>query len=157
VGNNDTPPTGTAIPRPRLKSVDVPPVEAQPVEIVDFSQLPSSPPPPPSPPRESPVPPSNPTIEDVYRLIDARLSPKIVQRISSYPAPESRPSLPVRAAKATGRWSRLAMAILGVVVVLAEFWADVDKYRGPLTQLFVLAAKKLDANEAPELAPVSEP
>lgn len=164
VGKDDeregTPPTGTAVPRPRrLHSVEVEPgihvkslvedppaAQAQPV--VDFSRLPSSPPPAPRP--------VNPTLDDIYALIDQRLSTKIVERFSSLPPPAPVVSMPVRAAKATGRWTRLAMSILGVLVVVAEFWADAEKYRGPLTQLFVFAAKKLDAHEAPELPPAPE-
>lgn len=151
--DRDTPVTGTAIPRPRLKRVEAGTdlfslpraVEAQPT---------------PEPVPAEPPPPSNPTIEDVYRLIDRRLSPLIVQRISSAPPSatvelmsEPRPSMPVRAAKATGRWTKWAMAVLGVLTLVGEIWADVEKYRGPISQLLVFAAKQLDAHEAPELAP----
>lgn len=189
VGKDDrekTPPTGTAIPRPRLRSVEVAPglhqksfieplpmrtaepgegmlpplpesayaAGAMPLPVVDFSRLPSSPP---APPQSSPL---NPTLKELYDLIDQRISPQIVERISSTPpaakADAPRPSLPVRVAKGTGRWTKWAMAALGVLTLVGEIWADVEKYRGPISQLLVFAARQMDAHEAPELTPEPE-
>jgi hypothetical protein len=42
-----------------------------------------------------------------------------------------------------------------VLTLIGEIWADVEKYRGPISQLLVFAAKQMDAHEAPELAPPS--
>lgn len=135
----DTPVTGRAIPRPR---------------VVDFKALQSEPAPAPAA-AQTPVPTPVPTtIQELYSLIEQRLpTPEIIERFSSTPPPAPRASLPVRMAKGTGRWTKWAMAALGLLTLIGEIWADVEKYRGPISQLLVFAAKQMDAHEAPELEP----
>jgi hypothetical protein len=140
----DTPPTGVAVPRPRLKAVDVP--RGVTTTAVEDQRAPSSAPPPASRP-------INPTLDDIYRLIDARLSPQIVERISSIPPPKPVASMPVRALKHGGRWTKWAAAVIGVLAVIGEIWADVEKIRGPLSQLLVIGARYMDASEAEQGAP----
>lgn len=134
--DRDTPVTGRAIPRPRVVELGTREIEVTPPET----------------PR---------SLEDLYRLIDERLSPAIIERISSAPPPaesaKPRQSISVRAAKGAGRWTKWAMAVLGVLTIVGEIWADVEKYRGPISQLLIIAAKQLDAHEAPELAPPELP
>lgn len=137
---SDTPPTGTAVPRP--KKVEGVPALVQPAPTVSGSQDAFRPPP---------------TLEDVYKLIEARLTPEIISRISSIPPPESRPSMPVRAAKATGRWTKWAMVAIGALTLVGELFADVEKYRGPIGQALTIIARVLDAQEAPAIEPVPAP
>jgi hypothetical protein len=135
VGKDDrekTPPTGTAIPRPRLKAVEAEPT----VPVVDFARLPSSPPPPPSP---LPSRPANPTLKELYDLIDQRITPQIVERISSTPPaaptvePAPRPSLPVRVAKGSPKWVAYLISAL-MIAGQAIAAASQEEYRGPIVQ-----------------------
>lgn len=105
------------------------------------------------------APPKNPTLEEIWKLIDARIPPQIAVRLSSIPPPESKPSMPVRAAKATGRWTKWAMAAIGVLALVGEVFADIEKYRGPISQAVVILARVLDAHEAgaPSVTPSPEP
>lgn len=121
MGNNDTPVTGTAIPRPFRRAEPPPPSE--PPVTVSF-----------------PPPPLNPTMADIYALIDARLSPKIIERISSVPAPAPKPvhSIPVRAAKFTGKWYAYLVAG-GISLIQAIAAAALPEYRGPIVQAAKLA------------------
>lgn len=160
-----TPPTGTAVPRPRrLQAVDPPgytveplplitePQPAQPVDVVDFARLPSSPPP--------PLRPVNPTLDDIYALIDRRLSPVIMERISSAPPAatvQPRPSIPVRAAKATGRYGRGFMTIMGGVLLVLQGVAWVEEYRGPIQQGVAIVGKLIGLWEASRVVNEPEP
>lgn len=125
-----TPPTGTAIPRPRPKP---PPIEALPV---------------------------NRSIEDIYKLIDERLPTEIITRISSMPPSKPEPprqSLPVRAAKHTSKWTAYLLAALMVIGQLIAT-ASQPEYRGPIVQatklivMFVAEALKDDPAALPEPA-----
>jgi len=129
----DTPATGTDLPRPR------------PRDVFDASAIKNTPPQP-----VMPKPPSHRTIAEVYELIDARLAPEIIHRIESSippPALEPRPSLPVRAAKGAGRWTKWAMAAIGVLSVVGQIFAEFDRYRGPISQAFIVIARVLDSAE----------
>lgn len=130
--DRDTPPTGTAIPRPRVRELGKSSLdETRSVYVFDYTKTASSPP-------QADVdvdapPPSNPTIADVYKLIDKRLSPLIVQRISSIPAPPARQSLPVRVAKRSPKW--LAYALAGLTIIGQGIAAaSREEYRGPIVQ-----------------------
>lgn len=137
----DTPPTGTAIPRPK------PPV---PGATVYLGQEPPA-------PRRS--------IEEVYRLIDERLPVtipiEVVTRLSSAPPPakvEPRPSLAVTAAKRSPRW--LSYLITGLVL-LAQIVVSTSETerRGPIVQAVKLVAAGIsellaeDPNAPPENVP----
>lgn len=149
-----TPPSGTAIPRPRAKpsvpedaSTYVPRDTATyvPADTVDakLGEV------------RLPPPPRTPSLEDIYRLIDERLSPEIIERVSSVPPPESRPSISVRAAKTTGRWTKWAMAAIGVLACVGQLFAEVERYRGPISQAVIILARVLDSEDAP-LEPEAE-
>lgn len=115
--------------------------------VVDFTKLPSSPPPPPP----AATRPEKPTLQDIYALIDERLSTKIVERLSSSPPPASvapRPSMPVRAAKATKRWTKALMTITGGVLMLLQGVAWVEDHRGPIQQGVAVIGTLLDLWEA---------
>ena len=114
---------------------------------------------PPSPAPSVPPPPDNPTLRDIYALIDARISPTIVERLSSIPPPESRPSRAVQAGKTAGRWTKWAMAAIGLLAVIGESVAEVQRWRGPISQALVVIGKALDSAEAEQFdaAPPSGP
>lgn len=146
MGRDDkTPPTGTAVPRPRPVAAVLPDVD------VIWTAPPT---------------PINPTLRDIYALIDGRLPPEIITRISSLPAPATatatekptpRPSLPVRAVKASGRWTKWAMAAIGVLACVGEVFAGVEKFRGPISQAFVIIARAADSYEAAHDSPPPPP
>jgi hypothetical protein len=92
--------------------------------------------------------PANPTLAEIYRLIDERIPPEISVRLSTVPPPESRPSKAAAAAKATGRWTKWAMAAIGLLAVVGQLFAGLDKYRGPISQAVVILARVLDSQEA---------
>jgi len=156
----DTPPTGIAIPRPRRPLPPLPESAYAPA-ATDLELR--------AEPKESDAVklPDNPTLRDLYALIDARVPPDIKVRLSSIPpkqegqerAQESKPSMPVRAAKATGRWSKGVMAIIGGIMTLLQGVAWYEENRGPIEQAVVIAGKALGLWEAyrlrdePELAP----
>jgi hypothetical protein len=140
----DTPTTGIAIPRPKPRAVHTAfaSVEAEPTE----------------PPAVKP--PKNPSLEEIWRLIDERIPPQIAVRLSSIPPPESRPSKAVQAAKTTGRWTKWAMAGIGILAVVGQVFAEVEKFRGPIGQALVIIARVLDSQERsapPIVDPASAP
>jgi hypothetical protein len=138
----DTPVLGTAVPRPTAKRVEpLSPAAMEPMEP------------------ESVAAPDNPTLQQIYRLIDERMPPQIAVRISSMPPPAEpvpRPSLAVRSAKATGRWGKIAVLAIGLLSLAGQFVAEIEKYRGPISQAFVIIAQVLDRQDAPA-APETEP
>jgi hypothetical protein len=120
--HEDTPPTGVHIPRPQVRKAAVTTVMDTPL----------------------PAPPKVPTIEDVYRLIDERLQGGIpidvVERFSSVPPAEVKPtpSMPVRAAKFTGRlYAYVVAAAISILQIIAT--AALPEYRGPIVQATKLA------------------
>jgi hypothetical protein len=143
----DTPPTGTAIPRPkRFAAV------AQPSEVPASSgtHVPEDP--------GFRVPERNPTLKEIYALIDQRLTPEIIERISSVPPSQpQRPSLAVRAAKSS---PRILSYVISAIVVLGQAIASayLPEYRGPIIQagklilIAVAEAMKEDPTAPPEPA-----
>ena len=143
----DTPPTGTAVPRP-MRRAEPPPPSEPPVDV------------------SLPPPPMNPTVADIYNLIDSRLSPKIIERISSVPPKAEAPrrdSMPVRAAKVGSKWTAFVLAGITFLGQGLALWAA-PEYRGPIVQtaklIAVVVSKAMADNpdappdtDTPELLP----
>jgi len=101
------------------------------------------------------------TVEDVYKLIEARLPVNIpidvVERLSSAPPPKAeppRPSLPVRAVKGGSKWTAIAIGAFTLLGQVLAIWAA-PEYRGPIVQgvkLMAAVASKLMADD-PEAPP----
>lgn len=135
-------------PRPITEATLVVPVEPSPPEAEE-ERLPA-------PPKLPGDPPRNPTLKEIYDLVDKRLAPEIIERISSAPpaAVEARPSKAVQAVQATGRYGKAFMAITGGVMLLLQGFAWYDEYRGPISQGVLIAGKLLDLWEARQLKDV---
>lgn len=74
-----------------------------------------------------------PTLRDIYALIDQRLTPEIIERLSSIPPPESRPSRAVQAAQKTGTAAKVFTLGLGVLALAGQgiaLWRP--EYTGPI-------------------------
>lgn len=160
MGKIDDVPTGVAIPRPLKREPVQPAVQRDPDAGPDAMHPVAREPAPldvpisvaPPEPEPAPAVPVNPTLRDLYALIDSRISPQIVQRISSNPPPpESRPSKGVQALKTSGRWTRAAMALIGLLMVLGEIFASAERWRGPISQALVIIARYMDHEEAEPL------
>ena len=108
-------------------------------------------------PASASAPPVNPTLREIYALIDQRLSPAIINRISTIPpAPEHEPTKPgpkssIRAAaKSTTAATKIGMAVIGAAVVAAEFIADhYPHLEGPLKALFKVGLRLLGDGGSP--------
>ncbi len=120
--------------------VSVAPVETEVPAVPEEEHLP----PPPRVPTEAQR-----TLDDVFELINQRLNPKIIERLSSSP-PEAapKPSMPVRAAKATGRFTKAAVTITGALMLLLQGVAWYEEYRGPIQQAVLIAGRVADLWEA---------